>query len=245
MSNKEIHSEEELMQTSDENLLQKYEINQAPVPGVTRQLAHKSIDELLEMAQYMMDQKLVPSGIRSPQAVMMIIKAGDNLGMDPITSLGNIDFIEGSVAIRSKMLGGILTAHGIGIQILQDDEPIIEKKPVPIMEEVNGAKVPKTDSEGKVQYYRDEEGNIIYKETEIDRITTIRFTRYFKDIGVITNDISFRYSMAKDAGWTEKSNWKKMRTYMMSSRCLARGARIVASDLIGALYTDEEVRDFI
>lgn len=203
-----------------------------------------SIEELLQQAKFLMDQKLVPSSIKSPQAVMMIIKAGANLGMDPITALGNIDFIEGNVAIRAKMLAGILTGKGVGIQILQDDEPIIEKKPVPIMEEVNGTKIPKTDSEGKIVYYRDENGDIIYKEKELDRITTIRFTRYFENIGVVTNDISFRLSMAQDAGWLSKSNWQKMRTYMMTSRCLARGSRIVASDLVGALYTDEEVRDF-
>lgn len=73
----------------------------------------------------------------------------------------------------------------------------------------------------------------------IDKITTIRF---FRD--GIEEDVSYRYTDAANLGLTGKDNWKKQPGIMMYWRCFSKGANRVCPDLIGGLYTTEELSSF-
>jgi len=73
----------------------------------------------------------------------------------------------------------------------------------------------------------------------IDAITTIRFYR-----DGIEEDVSYKYSDATQLGLTAKDNWKKQPGIMMYWRCYSKGANRVCPDLIGGLYTSEELASF-
>ena len=73
----------------------------------------------------------------------------------------------------------------------------------------------------------------------VDAITTIRFYR-----DGIEEDVSYKYSDATALGLTSKDNWKKQPGIMMYWRCFSKGANRVCPDLIGGLYTTEELASF-
>lgn len=201
-----------------------------------------SLESLFEQAQILMDRKMVPTTIKKPEDVVNIIQIGESLGMNPSTALNSIDMIQGNIAIKAKIIPGLLAKHGVAVQVIKDYEPIIEKKPV-YMKDAN--KKPILDDDGNPKIYTDPitKGPMI-KEDIVDYITTVSFKRNFPNIGVIENFIDFKWSDAVDAGWDSKPNWKKMPRYMMMARCITRGARIVASDIIGGLYDNYEVSEF-
>ncbi len=73
----------------------------------------------------------------------------------------------------------------------------------------------------------------------IDKITTIRFYR-----DGIEEDVSYRYTDAVNLQLTKKDNWQKQPGVMMYWRCFSKGANRVCPDLIGGLYTTEELSSF-
>jgi hypothetical protein len=73
----------------------------------------------------------------------------------------------------------------------------------------------------------------------VDAITTIRFYR-----DGIEEDVSYKFSDAQSLGLTSKDNWKKQPGIMMYWRCFSKGANRVCPDLIGGLYTTEELSSF-
>lgn len=85
----------------------------------------------------------------------------------------------------------------------------------------------------------DDEGDLI------DKITTIKFYRYNDKLKrVIENTMSYSFTQAKDAGYTNKDNWKTKRANMLRARCLTEGIRFVASDvLMGVFYETGEMLD--
>lgn len=77
-------------------------------------------------------------------------------------------------------------------------------------------------------------------------ITTIRFHRYNEKMNkTITNEISYTWSDAINAGLVSKDNWKRMPKNMLRARCLSEGIRFIAPDLLaGVFYESSEVNDF-
>jgi len=73
----------------------------------------------------------------------------------------------------------------------------------------------------------------------IDAITTIKF---FRD--GLEDIVSYRYSDAQALGLTSKDNWKKQPGIMMYWRCFSKGANRVCPDVIGGMYTNEELASF-
>lgn len=79
----------------------------------------------------------------------------------------------------------------------------------------------------------DEEGK------KVDMETIIRFYR-----DGIQEDVKYTYRDAQALGLTGKDNWKKQPGIMMYWRCFSKGANRVCPDLIGGLYTTEELASF-
>jgi len=202
-----------------------------------------NLEDLFSKAQVLIDKKMVPATIKKPEEVVSIIQIGESLGMNPTTSLNSIDLIQGAIAIKAKVIPGLLAKHGVAIQVIKDYEPIIEKKKVPKFVIKEKKKEYVLDDEGNPVFYTNPDGSFMYKEEIIDYVTTVRFKRYFNNIGVVENEIEFKWSDAVSAGWDSKPNWQKMPKYMMMARCVTRGARIAASDIIGGLYDDLELAD--
>lgn len=81
----------------------------------------------------------------------------------------------------------------------------------------------------------------VLKDFEIDETDT------YCEIYASRNDSSLsfrtRYTLedAKQAGLLDKQNWRQMPKIMLYWRCLAKIARVVFPDVIGGLYTIEEI----
>jgi len=81
----------------------------------------------------------------------------------------------------------------------------------------------------------------VYNEEgkKVDMETVIRFYR-----DGIEEDVKYTYMDASNLGLTSKDNWKKQPGVMMYWRCYSKGANRVCPDLIGGLYTTEELASF-
>lgn len=73
----------------------------------------------------------------------------------------------------------------------------------------------------------------------IDYETVIRFHR-----DGLSEDVKYTYKDAERLGLTGKDNYKKQPGVMMYWRCFSKGANRVCPDLIGGLYTSEELASF-
>lgn len=74
---------------------------------------------------------------------------------------------------------------------------------------------------------------------KVDMETIIRFYR-----DGIEEDVKYTYRDAQALGLVTKDNWKKQPGVMMYWRCYSKGANRVCPDLIGGLYTTEELSSF-
>lgn len=205
--------------------------------------------DMFARAKMMIDKNLIPSGIKKPEDVVVIVNMGNQLGMDPITAVNSMHLIQGNVALKSSVIPGLLAKAGVGVELIKDMEPVMKRTPA-YMKDKDG-KMMGADEDGNFKYYKDPDGNVAYKEEQVvvdghpEFVTTIRFYRYFKDMDkTISSDYSFYWSDAVAAKWVSKDNWKKLPRFMMYARCVVRGARGVASDVIGGLYDTHEVVEF-
>jgi hypothetical protein len=206
-------------------------------------------ETMFQKAQWMIDRKIIPSGIKKVEDVVTIINKGHQLDMDPLTALNSMHLIQGNVAIKSSVIPGLLAKAGIGVELIKDYEPVMKKVPAYLRGE--DGKILPADKDGNFKYYKNPDGSIAYKDEQVkvngnpEYVTTIRFHRFYKDMNkTISSDYSFYWSDAVAAQWNKKDNWKKLPRFMMYARCVVRGARGVASDIIGGLYDTHEVIEF-
>lgn len=198
------------------------------------------IEYLSEVSDYLVKNKLVPGGVK-PHEISLIVNTGKELGMNPITSVNNINIIQGRVCLQASVIPALLASKGIHIDVIKDYEPVYEEVKVPIKDSETG--MPLIGEDGSIKYYRDDNGNILTKKKIVDRVTTVKFIRNIPNVGVTERECSFSWSMAADAGWTTKSNWQKMPAYMMMARAISRGARLYAADAINSMYDNYEMID--
>lgn len=94
---------------------------------------------------------------------------------------------------------------------------------------------------GGVKYktIKDFEPIVDDKGNKIDYETIIRFYR-----DGIEEDVKYTYKDASLMQLTSKDNWKKQPGVMMYWRCFSKGANRICPDLIGGLYTTEELASF-
>lgn len=94
---------------------------------------------------------------------------------------------------------------------------------------------------GGVKYKTVKDFEPIKDETgkTVDMETVIRFYR-----DGLEEDVRYTYKDAQALGLVSKDNWKKQPGVMMYWRCFSKGANRVCPDLIGGLYTTEELASF-
>lgn len=216
---------------------------------MSNKLSLTSLEQVSDRTKFLRDNQLIPAGIKTDSQAIALISMGESLGMSDMVALQSLEFIQGQLTVKAKMVSGLLANAGIAVQTIQDCEPVTKTvlKPIPKYR-VNddGTTEPVKDANGKLCYAVDENGVVMTREEEVltdDFVTTIKFTRYFDKIGPVSQEISFYWSDAVNAGWNIKANWIKMKRYMMHARCLTRGARIVGADIIGGLYDNYEIAD--
>jgi len=94
---------------------------------------------------------------------------------------------------------------------------------------------------GGVKYQTIKDFEPIFNEEgkKVDMETVIRFYR-----DGLEENVRYTYMDAQTLGLTSKDNWKKQPGVMMYWRCFSKGANRVCPDLIGGLYTTEELSSF-
>jgi hypothetical protein len=165
-------------------------------------------EDLFNAANYLIEKKVVPSSIKRPEDVVTIINMGKQLGMEPITALNSMNLIQGNVALKSSVIPGLLANAGIATELIKDYEPVMVRKPSVMLDKDNK---PVVDENGNVKYYRGPDGEILYKETQLEVnghlefVTTIRFHRFYEKLNrTISSDYSFYWSDCVSADWHKK-----------------------------------------
>lgn len=194
-----------------------------------------------EQAAYLMGNGMVPPSYKTKAQVVRAILLGENLNMTPDNAVRLIDIIGGNPSLQSKTLAGLMTGAGISIEVIQDWEPIYEHQPVYVLGE-DGMAV--FDENDQIRVRKDENGNPLKRTIEVDRVTKLRFKRYYPHIGVVATDVEFRRSDAIAADWINKDTWVKMPRFLAMARCISRGSRLIGSDITLALYSTEEMIEF-
>ena len=142
-------------------------------------------EAMFQKAQWMIDRKIIPSGIKKVEDVVTIINKGHQLEMDPLTALNSMHLIQGNVAIKSSVIPGLLAKAGIGVELIKDYDPVMKRVPAYLRGE--DGKILPADKDGNFKYYKNPDGSIAYKDEQVkvngnpEYVTTIRFHRFYKD----------------------------------------------------------------
>lgn len=110
-----------------------------------------NMPELLSYAQTLLNSKLLPTSLKTAEAVATVCITGKELGMGPMAALSNVVVISGRPSLGVHAIGALLRKAGAATQTLEDFVPVMG---------LEG-----TEQEGKVVDYR----------------TTIRFMRPYRD----------------------------------------------------------------
>lgn len=168
--------------------------------------------DMFSKANYLIENKMVPSGIKKPEEIVTIINMGQQLGMDPITALNSMHVIQGNIAIKSSVIPGLLARAGISVKLIKDYEPVMTSKPA-FLKDKEGKILP-PDDDGNFKYYRNPDGSVKMLEEQVrfgnenehlEYVTTIEFKRFYPALGeTVTSEYSFYWSDAVKTEWHKK-----------------------------------------
>jgi len=201
------------------------------------------VQEYEEKADFLMKNRMLNASYKGKDDVKKALSLAESVGIPWMAVGRTIDVIQGNPALSTKVIAGLLTKNGIAIEVIKDWEPVYEKRKTPITEEINGVKVPKMDENGDVMYFS-YKGKPVIKKIEVDRITEVRFLRYYPKIGVVPCKVTMTKSDADLANWSNKNTWRTLPKFLAMARCLSRGARLVGADITGSVYSTDEVVEF-
>jgi len=208
----EIEEVKELIVKSEESLSPN---NAVQVNSLS---SFSNMEEMLSFSKVLVDSKLVP--FQEPEQVATIVLQGKELGLNPVTSIFNIYYIEGKPSLSVHVIAGLLRRDGISFKTIEDSVLI------------------------------DAEGSKCKRENAVTRRTTVRFYYKSKigtgknaSYITIEEDSSFTWADAVSAGLDKKNNWVKYPKPMLYSRAFSIGARRVAPNTLMGLMEVTEMAD--
>lgn len=186
----------------------------------------ESIQDMMGLAQTLIESKLIPGSFDSPEKVVTVIQKGREIGLPPVSALENIYYIQGRATSSINVLMALAQNAGVGFKTVKNFEPVMGP-----VTDTNGAPV------------MNEDGSI--KQKAVDYVTTIRVFRKHEKLDgmIIENDVEFFYTEAQSMGLLSKDNWKKQLKNMMWTRCMSRAARRHAADALLGMYEVTEIAD--
>ena len=146
-----------------------------------------NMPEMLAYADTLLKSKLLPTTLKTAEAVATVCIAGRELGMGPLAALRNFVVIQCGPTLGIHAIGALLTRAGVEKQTLEDFAPVLGERTV-------AADGTVTDLTDKVVDYR----------------TTIRFTQKSRFGDIVREDVSFTWKEATKMELTSKDNWKRM-----------------------------------
>lgn len=85
-----------------------------------------SVEEMSKYAATLIESKLVPKSLSTPEKVITVILQGKELGFDPVTSLNNIHNIQGRATLSVHAIAALLKKAGISYKLIKDAETVGE-----------------------------------------------------------------------------------------------------------------------
>lgn len=79
--------------------------------GVGGTIKMVTVDELMRLCRWIVNSKMAPKGIESPEAALMIIQHGAEVGLQPMQALRGIAFINGRPSVFGDAALAICMAH--------------------------------------------------------------------------------------------------------------------------------------
>jgi hypothetical protein len=80
----------------------------------------QNTNEMLSFAELLIKSKLLPQTLKTPEAVVSIILQGKELGFSSMTSLNNLNNIQGKVTLGIHAIAALLKKRNIRYKLLQD-----------------------------------------------------------------------------------------------------------------------------
>lgn len=190
-------------------------------PATSKELALSKFDnftgmeEILAYSATLLQGKLLPTSLKTPESVASVILMGRELQLGPMTALSQLVPIQGRVTLSVHAIGMLLRRAGVAWKTVEDFQNVMGPQIDPATKQPTGQEVP------------------------VDKRTTIRFYRKWQGV-MLEEDTSFSWRDAEKMELSTKDNWRKQASVMCWSRCFAKGARRVAPDaLLGAMETSE------
>lgn len=84
----------------------------------------ENTDQALAFAEVLINSKLVPPSLKTPEAVVAVILQGRELGFGPVTSVNNINNIQGKPTLSIHAMTAKISQAGIVYQVIKDFEDI-------------------------------------------------------------------------------------------------------------------------
>ena len=153
-----------------------------------------NLQQKLHFCSIMLKSSMVPSSYKTPEAILIAVLFGKELGFSPIRSLYSISVIQGTPTINAQAMKALAISKGAKIKAL---EWTSEK-------------------------------------------CTLCFER-----GDWKEEVSYSMQDADAAGLSNKDNWKKNRKAMLYARAVSIGCRNQWADVLGGMYSTEELKDAI
>jgi len=83
--------------------------------------------EAISFAEVLIASKLVPQSLKTPESVVAVILQGKELGFGPVTSLNNINNIQGKPTLSIHAIAAKISQAGIAYKLVQDFEEIVKQ----------------------------------------------------------------------------------------------------------------------
>lgn len=201
---------------------------------------------MLALGKALYKSNLVP--LATPEDVAVALMAGNELGLPLVTSLSSIYPINNRPTLGVHLQKGLLLSAGVVYSKIEDYVPIYmfvkTNEDGTVVKDSNDK--PVIIGKGKAE----EKPKNAKKSTKpIDYRTTYEFNRLIKRPNgtwtEMTLKSSFSWSDAVQAELTDKDNYKHYPQRMLDARAFCIGAREIASDVTGGLYSPSEISDAV
>ena len=87
----------------------------------------KSVDEMMKFAKHLIDSKLLPIAVNTPEKVVTMIQLGKELGVGSVSALTNIHVIDGRPTLGVHLIGALIRKAGIKYSLIEDFKSITDK----------------------------------------------------------------------------------------------------------------------
>ena len=194
---------------------QKGKVNTSLIKIGENGLELKTFDDLWYFAQRYCDSGLAPSGMSRPETVIIALQKGYELGLKPLQSLESIAVINGRACIWGDIIPGMIRAKGV-CEYIRIEE--IGEEPTSL----------------KLDEWSDNYG---FRTSSKRKNTQEEYSYYFT---VADAKIAGLWNKSTSSG--KKSVWQSYPKRMLRNRSRNYCLRDLYSDVLGNMYTAEEIQ---